>query len=383
MRSHDMWLVRFLSSKEKQAPSSKNMEPGEGEPLAEDPGGGIPDSKGGSMLGGDDSTPLGSEAATAAALLPEPSVKLQDGEGKDGGEVKQSKKRVTDIASDVTIAANGKMPTQNGGDGAPAAKEASAVAGVTESPSSSELKESTEGTSTAPGARISSGDSGVYGVRENAAPGTDGPGTAPSIDYVTRPGGTPREDNGTAANKASPTTASPEKVMTSGSGETLLAQETPPDGRLDSTAVAAAAAKTEEPTGGILTERIGADNGTAERVGGTAAGAGSMSPTPPKTRNSRGVPPQRGSRGGHLAICTHQPYSPGGEDGRDWAIPTSPRSRPRDQPLVRAKTDVRGEGAGASADGSGDDGEVVKEKVASFSSRRWKASDEYVLDEDR
>lgn len=410
----DLYFVFFVSQ-EKQAPSSKNMEPEESTPLATDPSDGVPGSKNGDELRDDGSKPGGSSAAAVAAeaeaaLVPEGSTKLQEGGGTIEGWAQQNVEPVTDDASDDAVATKGETPTKEISglhfrDGATAAEKvpastAAATVGATESPSSSEPKGNTEETEPATGARSINGVAGASGVPENTTTGTGGPGDGPSTDGVANleafprkkteaeanntPTATapPRGQNEAEANNTPPATVRQKKAVTSGSGAalpaSLLTKEAPHEGKLDSTVTA----KTEEPTGGVLTERKGVENSTAEGVGGGAAGGGSVSPTPPRTRSnpiSRGTPPQRGSRGGNLAICTQQSYSPGREDGWDWSKPTSPRSRPRDQPLVRAKND--------GGDGSGDDDEdaagVTKEKVASFSSRRWKASDEYVLDEDR
>eukprot|EP00752_Nemacystus_decipiens_P018632 g16706.t1 len=233
---------------------------------------------------------------------------------------------------------------------------------------------------------------------------TGGPGDVPFADDVARVAAKPQEENRDAQpSKPPPATARPEKVITSGSGATLpaslLVKEAPPEEPLDSTLKAPNA---EAPASGDLTERReerdstneeiggvieqqGAENAKSGGVGGPAAWEGSVSPTPPRARSnpvSRGTPPRRGSRGGNLAICTQQPYPPAGVDGRDGLKPSSPRSRPRELPLVRAKSDASGGGEGAGAGRSGADDEGAEEKVASFSSRRWKASDEYVLDED-
>ena len=151
-----------------------------------------------------------------------------------------------------------------------------------------------------------------------------------------------------------------------------------------------------EPSGGPLVESsVSGGNSSGGKDTGAAAtagreGEGGLSPTPPRTRSNpigRGTPPRRGSRGGNLAICTQQQpsFSPGREDGMsEWSKPTSPRSRPRDQPLVRAKVDAAAGVVGVEGDGDGDaDAGETTGKVATFSSRRWKASDEYLLDEDR
>lgn len=138
--------------------------------------------------------------------------------------------------------------------------------------------------------------------------------------------------------------------------------------------------------------------GYAVADAGEETGSATISPTPPRKRSNpiaRGTPPHRGSRGGNLTISTQQQQgglSTGrGDgtccDGEDRPRPISPRSRPRNMPLVSAKHGLRGgqddssEGDGGDADGNGKNGE--KETAKAFSSRRWKASDEYVLDEDR
>lgn len=351
------------------------MEPGESSSLAPQQGDGA--------LGANSGAEVGDGGSTAVDSLP---VLVP--------EAKQIEAPVTDEASvATTIATNGETPTKessSGGssDGTTAAK-AAAVVEATESPSSSETKGATDETATASSARTNDGVSGGPSEPEDTATGTGGPVKAPSTDGVASREAKVQETSKAEAHEPPAATAPPKKVILSGSGATLpasiLAKEAPPEAPLDSTP---GSPKAEAHAGGVLTERKGAGNGTAEGAGGAGAREGSVSPTPPRTRSnpiSRGTPPQRGSRGGNLAICTQQPYSSGGEDGRDWPKPSSPRSRPRDQPLVRAKNDARGGGGGGTgADGSGNDGEGgTKEKVASFSSRRWKASDEYVLDEDR
>lgn len=381
------------------------MEPDERSPVAPEPGDGTLGSKSGVEVGNDGSKAVGS--------VPELSVTLQEGKDKTEREAEQTEKPDADKASDTTAVANdGDTPTkENGGggssDGVAAAKAAAAGVEATESPSGSEPQETKEEAPTTTGARATDGISRGTSEPDNAATGTGGPGDAPSTDDTVGRGAEGQEKHNKAEETKSPAaTAPPKKVVLSGSGASLpaslLTKKDPPEAPLDSTpetpnAEAPARVLTErrgaengttEGTGDGVTEPKGAENGpTEEGVGGAAAWEGSVSPTPPRTRSnpiSRGTPPQRGSRGGNLAICTQQPYSPGGEDGRDWPKPSSPRSRPRGQPLVRAKNDARGGGGGTGADGcSGDDEVETKEKVASFSSRRWKASDEYVLDEDR
>lgn len=142
-----------------------------------------------------------------------------------------------------------------------------------------------------------------------------------------------------------------------------------------------------ETRGGVTSRTEEDDDGNAGLAGREREGG--LSPTPPRrTSNpiSRGTPPRRGSRGGNLAIITQ---SPGNEP--DLPRPMSPRSRPRDQPLVRAKHERQNGGRADGVEGGGgsdddDDDNESKEnrsKAATFSSRRWKASDEYVIDEDR
>lgn len=141
--------------------------------------------------------------------------------------------------------------------------------------------------------------------------------------------------------------------------------------------------------GGVTSRTKEDDDDNAGLVGREREGGGGLSPTPPRRTSNpitRGTPPRRGSRGGNLAIITQ---SPGNEP--DLPRPMSPRSRPRDQPLVRAKHERQnggkvdgGEGdSGSDYDDDNDERKDNRSKAATFSSRRWKASDEYVLDEDR
>lgn len=376
------------------------MEPGESKSVAANTGDSIPDSKSGGKVGDVGSTPVASVATVAAtATAPDNPPKLQEGGGRNEGVVQQVKKPVKDEASGVTVATNSEtIGKESGRDSINGATTATAsaskpllVVGATAGPPNKEPKGGKGGKSTATGARTPGGVTGGSGVRENTKTATGGPGDAPPTENATNLEAKPRETTAVEANKTPAANAPPKTVTASGSGTTLPtslpAKEAPPERTTDPTAVVAG--NISRPTGGVLTERKGAENGIAEGVGGaTTTGEGGVSPTPPRTRSNpitRGTPPHRGSRGGNLVICTQQPYSPGGEGGQDWPKPTSPRSRPRDQPLVRAKNDARRGGGGSGADGSGDEDAAgeTKEKAASFSSMRWKASDEYVLDEDR
>lgn len=384
-------LLSFVAQ-DKQAAPSENMEPGESTSLATDPSDGAPASRSGGELGDDGSKPAEPQAAAATVLVPKNSAKFPEGGSKIEGEVKQIGTPVTDEAPHAAVATNGgetprkKSSGGDGGYGAAAAKEAAVAEEAAGSPSS-KPSGTTEEAATDTRARTADGVSGGSSEPEHSATGTGGPVNAPSAGDVASPEAKPQEGSKAEAKKTPSPTASPKKVVTSGSGAALpaflLAKELAPEAPLGS---GAESPKAEASTGGVLSERRGTENSTPEGVGGAAAWEGIMSPTPPRTRSnpiSRGTPPQRGNRGGNLAICTQQPYSPRGEGDRDWPKPSSPRSRPRDQPLVRAKNDARG---GGGADGSGEDDDAAgatKEQVASFSSRRWKASDEYVLDEDR
>lgn len=319
------------------------MEPEKSKSLTPDPGDSFPDPKKGDELGNDG---LKLEGFTMIAAA-EKADNLHEGEGMDVGGMQQSSAPDGEKDIDVTnVAVKGKDASTTRSNGGV----------VSDGPITLEVSAST--------------DSATDG-RRDALPTKN---TANVEAPITKPR----------------TTTSPEKnVVASGASAalpvSLQVKQAPNEGTPESTATA----WTEGPTGGrILTERKGAENSRDRVVGGAAAGECSLSPTPPRTRSnplSRGTPPQRGSRGGNLVICTQQSFSsPGDEDGRDWPMPTSPRSRPRDQPLVRAKN---GGGGVDGGNGSGDDEDdavgEVKDKVTSFSSRRWKASDEYVLDEDR
>lgn len=362
------------------------MEPGESNSIAPGAGDGTPGSKA-EGEGGDRGSNL---TESAAVLVPEPSTMVQEGGDKAEGKVKQGGPPVTDGAADTAVATNGETPTNGSGGGSSddttTTKEAAAVSVATES--KGELTGTAEETGAATSARSTDGVSGGSGEPESTPTGAGGPDDTPPTAEAASREVKPQENSTAKANTPPASTAPPKMVITTGSDATLpaglLATEAPPRAPLTS---AAETPKAEASTGGVLTERKGAESNSTEGAGEAVAWEGSVSPTPPRARSnpiSLQTPPRRGSRGGNLAICTQQPYSPGGEGDRDWPKPTSPRSRPRDQPLVRAKNDARGGGGGgAGANGSGDDEEGTKGKVASFSSRRWKASDEYVLDEDR
>lgn len=73
------------------------------------------------------------------------------------------------------------------------------------------------------------------------------------------------------------------------------------------------------------------------------------------------------------------------ETGR--SSPTSPRSRPRAQPLVRIKSSAgeghSGAGDEADRDGSGEGGDEEAARLVGFTTKGRMANEEYVLDESR